>query len=189
MTAALNDIPPSGEWTTDDLDALTEDGLRRELLDGALIMSPSPTRLHQTIAARLMVALEPSCPPEFDVTQAVEIRISRKRAFIPDVLIARLDAAVHNPSHFLPHEVMLAIEIVSEGSKAMDRMLKPSVYAEAGLPFYWRVETDHGVVVHTYKLDPSNVVYEETDVFQKRLVATEPWPIELDLDRLLPRQL
>ena len=32
MTAALHDgRPPSGEWTTDDLDALPDDGRRREL--------------------------------------------------------------------------------------------------------------------------------------------------------------
>lgn len=33
MTAALqSDYPPEGGWTTDDLDALPEDGHRRELL-------------------------------------------------------------------------------------------------------------------------------------------------------------
>jgi Uma2 family endonuclease len=75
MTAALDDYPPPGGYTTDDLDALPEDGHRRELLDGVLLMSPSPTRLHQSIVGRLMVALEESCPPEYDVTQGVEIRI------------------------------------------------------------------------------------------------------------------
>ncbi|MEE6305713.1 hypothetical protein V1634_02540 [Plantactinospora veratri] len=45
MTAALNDpYPPAGGWTTDDLDAMPDDGHRRELLDGVLIMSPSPPR-------------------------------------------------------------------------------------------------------------------------------------------------
>ena len=62
MTAALSDVPPAGGWTTDDLDALPEDGLRRELLDGVLLVSPSPTDIHQIIAARLMVALEETCP-------------------------------------------------------------------------------------------------------------------------------
>src|SRR5919107_6082034 len=31
MTAALSDMPPGGGWTTDDLDDLPEDGVRREL--------------------------------------------------------------------------------------------------------------------------------------------------------------
>ncbi|MEV4828255.1 hypothetical protein ACQP2H_27585 [Micromonospora sp. CA-248260] len=43
MTAALqSDHPPEGGWTTDDLDALPEDGRRRELLDGVLIVPPPP---------------------------------------------------------------------------------------------------------------------------------------------------
>ena len=62
MTAALSDVPPEGGWTTDDLDALPEDGLRRELLDGVLLVSPSPTRVHQIIAGRLRVALEQTVP-------------------------------------------------------------------------------------------------------------------------------
>jgi hypothetical protein len=40
MTAALSDLPPSDGWTTDDLAALPEDGVRRELLDGVLHASP-----------------------------------------------------------------------------------------------------------------------------------------------------
>lgn len=59
MTAALqSDVPPEGGWTTDHLDGLPEDGRRRELLDGVLLVPPSPTRFHQTIAMRLGVALE-----------------------------------------------------------------------------------------------------------------------------------
>jgi Uma2 family endonuclease len=73
MTAALSDRPPVGGWTTDDLDALPEDGVRRELLDGVLLVSPSPTDIHQIIAGRLMVALERTCPPEYQVTQGVEV--------------------------------------------------------------------------------------------------------------------
>ncbi|WP_238425880.1 hypothetical protein [Micromonospora parastrephiae] len=45
MTAALHDdIPRPGEWTTDALDALPDDGRPRpEILDGNLLMSPSST--------------------------------------------------------------------------------------------------------------------------------------------------
>jgi hypothetical protein len=150
MTAA-------GEWSTDDLDALPDDGRRRELLDGVLLMSRSPTRLHQTITARLGVA--------------------------------RLDAAVHNPSWYLPEDVVLAVEIVSAGSTSMDRWLKPGAYAEAGIPFYWRVETEGGLTVHAHKLNPSSMAYEQTGAFTKDLVMTEPWQLTLPLAGLLPRQL
>jgi hypothetical protein len=42
---------------TDDLDAVPEDGRRRELIDGVLTVS-RPTHVHQVITGRLGVALE-----------------------------------------------------------------------------------------------------------------------------------
>jgi hypothetical protein len=72
VTAALSEFrPPASGWTTDDLDALPEDGVRRGLIDGVVFVSPSPTADHQIIAGRLMVALEESCPEEWVVTQAL----------------------------------------------------------------------------------------------------------------------
>lgn len=54
MTAALTEgFPPVDGWTTDDLDELPEDGRRRELIDGVLIMTPSSSYAHQTLAGRL----------------------------------------------------------------------------------------------------------------------------------------
>jgi hypothetical protein len=70
MTAAMSDVPPADGWTTDDLDDLPEDGVRRELLDGVLHVSPSPSSIHQVIAARLLVALERTCPDHLYVSQA-----------------------------------------------------------------------------------------------------------------------
>jgi hypothetical protein len=35
------------EWTVDDLDGLPDDGLRYELLDGILLVSPAPSKRHQ----------------------------------------------------------------------------------------------------------------------------------------------
>jgi hypothetical protein len=43
MTAAMSEyLPHADGWTVDDLDALPEDGVRRELLDGVLLVSPPP---------------------------------------------------------------------------------------------------------------------------------------------------
>lgn len=189
MTAALqSDYPPEGGWTTDDLDALPEDGHRRELLDGVLLVSPSPTRVHQTIAMRLGVALEEDCPDDYDVTQAVEVRINRTRSFIPDVLVTTSVAAAREPSRYEPHEVVLAVEIVSPSTRSIDRVLKPALYAQAGIPFYWRVETEgEGLVVHTYKIDPVHEVYVETGRWTQAVEIEEPFPINLPISRITPR--
>jgi len=41
--------PESVVWTVDDLDLLPDDDLQYELLDGTLMVSPAPTRLHQRV--------------------------------------------------------------------------------------------------------------------------------------------
>ena len=85
--------------------------------------------------------------------------------------------------------MVLAVEIVSDGSQSMDRILKPALYANAGIPFYWRIEMDGGVVVHTHKIDPVDEVYAETGRWTKFVDTGEPWPINLPISRLTPRHL
>ncbi|GAB1644910.1 Uma2 family endonuclease [Krasilnikovia sp. MM14-A1259] len=189
MTAALSDGPPADGWTTDDLEALPEDGLRRELLDGVLLVSPSPTDVHQIIAMRLGVALEQTCPRDLQVTQSVEIRISNRRSFIPDVLVATDEAATRAAGHYAPHEVVLAVEIVSPTSQSMDRITKPALYAAAGIPFYWRIETKGGLMVHASKIDPEHEVYQPIGAFSDVIEVSEPWPISIPVSTLTPRYL
>jgi Uma2 family endonuclease len=188
MTAALSELhPPPGGWTTDDLDELPEDGHRYELIDGALIVSPSPTSRHQTLVLLLGPALIPTCPPDWAVTQGVEVRISRFRSLTPDLLVVTAEAAAREPSKFQPHEVLLVVEIVSPGSVTMDRVAKPALYAQAGIPYYWRVETERGIVVHTHLLKPDPHVYVPTGRFDEVLDVDEPWRIRVPIADITPR--
>jgi hypothetical protein len=65
MIGAVSDRPPGDGWTADELDALPEDRVCRELLDEVLLVSPFPSSVHQVIAMRLGVALEQTCPDYF----------------------------------------------------------------------------------------------------------------------------
>jgi Uma2 family endonuclease len=189
VTAAANHhLPAPGDWTTDDLDRLPEDGKRRELIDGVLIVSPSPTTNHQVIVNRLMTALDVVCPAHLYVTQGVEIRINLRRSLTPDVLVVRAEAVRGNPSHFPPDQVLLAVEIVSPGSKKMDRVRKPSLYAEARIPCFWRIETDPGIVVHVHRLAPDGAVYKQLGSFPDVVQIDEPWEIELPIAAITPRE-
>jgi len=188
VTAALSELyPPPGGWTTDDLDELPEDGHRYELIDGVLIVSPSPTSRHQKLASRIEDALEATCPDEWEVIQGVEVRINRRRSLTPDVLVVTAAAEARAPSEFQPHEVLLAIEVVSPRSVTLDRVAKPALYAQAGIPFYWRVETKHGIVVHTHRIDPDAEVYVPTGRFDKTIETDEPWPISVPIADITPR--
>src|SRR5687767_7526505 len=84
--------PEPGGWTTEDLDQLPDDGLRYELYDGVLLVSPAPILLHQRVVVRLVTLLDPICPPDLEVFVApTDYRPTARRSFQPDVLIARCD--------------------------------------------------------------------------------------------------
>jgi Uma2 family endonuclease len=187
MFAHMSDTPTDG-WTVDDLEALPEDGARRELIDGVLHVTPSPAPTHQVLAARLLVALEESCPEHLHVSQANDVILSMQRLFIPDVLVTT-DEAAERDGKFIAKEVVLAVEIVSPGSQSMDRVLKPALYAKAGIPFYWLIERSGGLTVHAYRLADGDDVYQPVGIFTETIKLDEPWGIEIPISRLRPRHL
>src|SRR5271166_6570966 len=57
--------PAAGRpFTVAELDRMPDDGRRYELLDGALIVSPRPTTIHQVVAGRLYGVLSGACPAD-----------------------------------------------------------------------------------------------------------------------------
>ncbi|WP_433115622.1 hypothetical protein [Micromonospora sp. CA-246542] len=67
-------------------------------------------------------------------------------------------------------------------------MLKPALYAQAGIPYYWRIETlDGDLEVVTYRIDAVNEVYAETGRWTKFVDTGEPFPINLPISRITPR--
>jgi Uma2 family endonuclease len=182
----LESVPTDG-WTTDDLDALPDDGVRRELIDGVLHVSPAPTYHHQSITWRLAAMLDRSCPAEYDVCQGVEVRMTKRRALIPDVVVVASAVEARDPKSITPNEVLLAVEIISPSSVTTDRFTKPALYAHAGIPFYWTIGlADRGALLATYRLEPVGERYVETGSFTGEVKLDEPWPMAFVVDDIVP---
>jgi Uma2 family endonuclease len=142
---------PRRDWTFDDLLHTPDDGRRYEIIDGSLHVSPGPNPIHQVTAGRLRDVLLAAAPDDLEVMETVDVDCGR-HVIEPDVLVARVQAIRPGVVKFVPADVRLAVEVVSPSSRRMDRLVKPSVLAEAGVPAYWRVELDGPgsplVVVH-----------------------------------------
>ena len=136
MTESLSHVGP---WTTDDLAGLPEDGQRYEIIDGSLLVTPSPSPRHQLVSGRLAVFLRESAPDEADVVEATGVQLDSGRLLIPDVLVAQ-SSALHGDEVVAPSDVHLVVEVVSPSNAAMDRVFKPQLYAAAGIHWMWRVE-------------------------------------------------
>jgi Uma2 family endonuclease len=90
MATGLDRFGSVGEFTVEDLEWMPDDGLRYELLDEILVVSPTPEVWHQEVAFALTRALYAAFPLELHVVIApFEWRGSRRTALQPDVLVAR----------------------------------------------------------------------------------------------------
>lgn len=56
--------------------------------------------------------------------------------------------------------LLLAIEVMSDASEVVDRIVKKAEYAKAGVPHYWFVERDGGATVHRHTLNTETGEYE-----------------------------
>ena len=121
--------------------AMPETSVRMELLDGELIMAPSPGTDHQNIVGELFFALKTwarsGAEPAYIGLSPLDVRFGANRILQPDlfVLLGRSDAP-ERPIDVIPD---LCIEVLSR-NRAYDRITKRYVYAEAGVREFWAVE-------------------------------------------------
>ncbi|MGH3735109.1 MAG: Uma2 family endonuclease [Micromonosporaceae bacterium] len=184
MSAALSLPEPAlvrDDWTAEDLHHLPDD-YRHEIVDGVLHMSPSPRRGHQQLSVALLVALQPFLPEGWSATVALDVVLTEDARNVrqPDIVVYR-DGDPDQMVRF--DEVALVVEVVSPGSRTEDRVTKPVVYAEAGIPAYWRVEQKPALSVVEYQLTELGKYYEHSARAGVSSVD-KPWPIEIDLDEV-----
>ncbi|NUP34315.1 MAG: Uma2 family endonuclease [Streptomycetaceae bacterium] len=178
--------PNPGGWTADDLDLLPPEAPRHiELIDGALVLMMSPQRsFHARVMGNLLFHLASQAPTDVSVELEMTVRLNKRNRPEPDLVAvtAPYDA---NRTYYLPSEVVLAVEIVSDESAERDRDTKPRKYAEAGIPHFWRVEEEKGApVVHVFELDVTTKTYVPTAIERAVLRLKVPYPLEIDLSLL-----
>lgn len=145
-----------GEWTVQDLETLPANGLRYEIIDGILQVSPSPVPRHQHAILELAVLLRSVCPPDLRVFVApLDWQPDRRTSLEPDVLVVPKQAI--GPKN-ITGTPALVVEVLSPSTARIDRMLKFSRYAEGGIGQYWIVDPAlpsiqvFGLVGDTYEL-------------------------------------
>jgi Uma2 family endonuclease len=171
-----------GPWTLEEVLALHEDnGQRVELVDGALIVSPSPTPTHQRVLRRLIAAFLDAVPEHLEFLPGVNVVLNGRRLLIPDLVVT--NAPGHTDLFFTGDQIVLAGEILSPSTRAYDRALKRQLYAEAGI--------EHYLIVDPMPATPSAVLlrldgedYQEATTSVDGLLRLElPFPVGVNLAR------
>jgi Uma2 family endonuclease len=134
-------------WTMDDVERLADEQVepiqRYELVDGELLVTPSPTDRHQRIVGELFVMLR----EHVKRYRLGEVRLGPARAritentrFEPDLfVVAAVDQRLPRAEEPVT-PLLLVVEVLSAGSARHDRITKRRFFQSHGVPVYWVVD-------------------------------------------------
>jgi Uma2 family endonuclease len=190
----ISPLPPTHLLTIGEYAALGEDEHgRTELMEGNLVMSPSPTPDHNIAIFRIAQQLDGQLPDGAEVISDVDVDLqlvppdgpgtSRR----PDLVLLRADARrrVREEGGLLrAAEVLVAVEILSPGSRRIDNIVKRAEYADAGIPHYWVVDLEPAATLRACRLEPGGAGYRDAEPVTGTFVTDEPFPLRIELDRI-----
>ena len=198
MTAAesrgVPGLPPGRLLTAAEYAKLGETGWGyTELMEGRLLVSPSPTAKHNMAGLALAMQLVPQLPEGMRVIQDVDIDLGLVPADQPG-LVRRPDLVVVNTvavnrvdregGLLCAADVLIIVEIVSPGSRRLDYVIKRGEYADAGIPRYWIVDLGRPVSLLDCHL-AGDLGYADSGAVTGTFTSCVPFAVRLELDLLV----
>ena len=130
-------------WTREQILALPEDGFRHELVDGVLLVSPSPRPLHQVTVwtlNRILDAWVRTHQLGFTGLAPCDLDLRNGQLLQPDLFVIPLRRVPREWKEFgVPS---LVVEVVSPATARQDRSTKRVRYQRSGVAEYWIVDLD-----------------------------------------------
>ncbi|WP_163511541.1 Uma2 family endonuclease [Fodinicola acaciae] len=175
---------PGQRMTLEEYFALDGEEFRRtELQEGTLVMSPSPADPHQHASYQLTEQLSNQAPAEWKTRQALDVIIDAGMLATvrqPDIVVRRRGT----PKRVKAADVVLAVEIISPGSRKIDLGRKVEEYADAGIPHYWVVDLDPPAPsITVFHLGTDG--YVEGPAPTGQLITSVPFDLVIDINALL----
>ena len=141
-------------WTREEVLALPDDGNRYELLDGELLVSPSPKPIHQWAVTELFKRLYPYVEKyrlgELGLSPA-DLDFRSGQLLQPDVFVVEVSTPrgqVPEWEHFgIP---FLIIEVLSPSTALYDRNKKRVRFQRSGVAEYWIMDP-HGRLIERWR--------------------------------------
>ena len=188
MTAMIEPIglAEGRPFTVHDLEAMSDDGRRYELIDGMLLATPAPgCWSHQEMSGALYLLLHAACPPELRVLLApFAVRTAPLNEVQPDALVARYADLTEA---CLPVAPVLAVQALSRSTQLNDRNTKKAHYARMGVPSYWLLDPTEPGSLTVHALRDGEYAEIAHLVGDEEFSAVEPFPVTVVPARLLDR--
>ncbi len=128
------------EWLTMELEP------RYEFENGRLIQMASPTRRHQRIVGKLFGQLDSwmrRTGMGF-VDMEIDVALPTGVGYIPDLVFVQREReeALYTPEGKIRGVPDLVVEVISPSTRKRDTVDKLHAYQEAGVPWYWLVDSE-----------------------------------------------
>lgn len=147
---------PEIKFTYEDYKNLPESETKRyELLEGELVMVPSPTEPHQRVSGNLEFILRQFVKERNlgSIYHApLDIVLSQEDVVQPDIMLISKERANIITEEAIMGAPDLVIEIISPGTSRRDKTLKRTLYARHDVKEYWIVDPK-GKIVEVYTLE------------------------------------
>lgn len=163
-----------------------------ELIEGRLLMSPSPVPDHNIAVLELATQLRPQLPDRYecipDMDVDLELAPPTKPGFSrrPDLIIVDRTARTRVRTEgglIRASEVVAVVEIVSPGSRWIDNNDKRREYAAAEIPWYWIIDIATPISLVACR-NTAEFGYQDHQRVAGTFTTEEPFPVKIDLDRL-----
>ena len=169
------------DWTVDRVLGLPEDGNRYEVVDGELLVTPSPTFHHQDAILALAQRLDPyvrSSGTAYLSISPADLELDERTLVQPDLFVFELPGG-RRPEHWKDiRNILLAVEVLSPTTAHADRQVKRRRYQRHDIPEYWIVDLDSRLVERWRPGDERPEILHEVVTWQ---VSESAPPFELDL--------
>jgi Uma2 family endonuclease len=137
--------------TYDDLREMPDDGNRREVLEGELIVNPAPRRDHQETVANLDWILQRFLRASGGgrvYTHPVDLYLGRHDIVQPDLVVIRDSRlGIYQPEGIIDEPSDIVVEILSPSTRGIDLVRKMALYARSSVPEYWIADPERRILV------------------------------------------
>lgn len=160
-------------YTLQDLESFPDDGNRYELVDGFLLVTPSPASgfAHQIVQSRLVRLLVEYLGDRAVVLTPGVVEVMPDLHLEPDLLAVPTPVPVDG--NWLDiKSFWLAVEVSGRGSRIYDRDFKRPAYLRAGVLEVWRADLKDRALFVSRPAQPDEARHENRLIWHSPAMAT-----------------
>src|SRR6266571_2993414 len=135
---------PRTGLTYQDLQRFPEDNLRREIIDGELIVTAAPATRHQRVVMTLAGELYQYVKEHGGMVlpAPTDVYFSDTNVVEPDVLFVGPEHRQRVEKNFVRSAPDVVVEVSSPSTRRLELLRKRELYERFGIPEYWLVDLE-----------------------------------------------